>query len=293
MDRMAKRRTAVTAFCLVGLPVLAAAAPAWAQERRAPAPAADQGKGPGEVTFDVVDRPLKDVVAYIQDKTDVNIVLTRDAEDIPVTVKLKNLPWREALEVVVERAGAQVEERSANLIRIEKPPRVNFEFDNADVRMVIKTIASTAGANIVLGREVEGTVTLALKDVPWRTALDTIVKTLGYTVVQEDRGILRIVDPSSLKAQLETRVFRLRFVRPASNYKPVIETQVSKVTVSPVGDKLEDIEKEFNLLNAFKQTVAPEGSVTYFNETNSLIVTGTTPKLEALERLIARIDTEP
>jgi type II secretory pathway component GspD/PulD (secretin) len=101
------------------------------------------------------------------------------------------------------------------------------------------------------------------------------------------------VDPSSLKAQLETRVFRLRFVRPNSNYKPIIETQVSKASVTPTGDRLEDIEKEFNLLNAFKQTVAPEGSVTYFAETNSLIVTGTTPKLEALERLIARIDTEP
>jgi type II secretory pathway component HofQ len=133
---------------------------AFAQD--APAKSArgdDKGKGTGEVTFDVVERPLKDVIANIQEKTDVNIVVSKEAEEIPVTVKLRNLPWREALEVVVERAGAQLDEKSANLIRVEKPTSVRFAFENADVRVVIKAIADLAGANIVVGREVEGTVT--------------------------------------------------------------------------------------------------------------------------------------
>lgn len=291
MDKRTLRRSAFGVLCLAGLPVLAAgAAPAWAQER---GDAAAQGKGPGEVTFDVVERPLKDVVAYIQDKTEVNIVLTREAEEIPVTVKLKNLPWREALEVVVERAGAQIDERSANLIRIEKPPRVEFDFEDADARKVINLIAAAANANIVIGKEVEGTISLKLKDVPWRTALDTIVKTLGYAVVQEERGILRIVDPSSLKAQLENRLFKLKFVRPPANYKPIIETQVSKSSVTAPGDDQAALEKEFKLLEAFKQAVAPEGNVTYIAETNSLIVNATAPKLDALEKLIARVDVEP
>lgn len=288
MSRRTTSRAVKGALWLAGVPVILGVAPAFGQDR-----AAEPGKGPGEVTFDVVERPLRDVVAYIQEKTDVNLVLTKEAEEIPVTVKLKALPWREALEVVAERAGAQIDERSQNLIRIEKPPRVTFEFENADVRVVIKAIADTANANIVLGREVEGTVSLTLTDIPWRTALETIVKTLGYTVVQEDRGILRIVDPANLRAQLETRVFRLRFVRPPANYRPIIETQVSVKTVETPPDKIADIEREFNLLNAFRQTVQPEGSVTYVKETNSLIVTGTTPKLESLDKLIARVDVEP
>jgi len=282
MNRIVYRRAALV---LAALPALVLAAPAFAQD----AP----GKGPGEVTFDVVERPLKDVIAYIAEKTDVNIVLSKEAEDIPVTVKLKNLPWREALDVVAERAGAQVDERSSNLIRVEKPPQVTFEFDNAPVRDVIKAIAATANANIVVGREVEGTVTLTLTDIPWRVALDTIVKTLNYTVVQEERGILRIVDPANLKQQLETRVFRLRFVRPSPSYRPIIETQVTVENITANDDKADTVEKEFKLLAAFQQTVAPEGSVTYFKETNSLVATGTTPKLEALDKLIARVDTEP
>src|SRR6185436_8578291 len=190
MKRQAKHRVtgdAVLAALAIGL--LAGPTVAWGQESVAKSPKAAEGKGPGEVTFDVVERQLKDVVAYIQEKTDVNLVIAKEAEEILVTVKLRNLPWREALEIVVERAGAQIDEKSANLIRIEKPPRVTFEFENADVRVVIKAVADIAGANIVVGREVEGTVTLTLNDIPWRVALDTIVKTLGYTVVQEERGI--------------------------------------------------------------------------------------------------------
>jgi type II secretory pathway component GspD/PulD (secretin) len=285
MNRIAIRRAALV---LAALPGLALDSAAFAQDAREMT-----GKGPGEVTFDVVERPLRDVIAFIQEKTDVNIVLAREAEEIPVTVKLKSLPWREALDVVAERAGAQVDERSSNLIRVEKPPRVTFEFDGAPVRDVIKAIAATANANIVVGREVEGTVTLTLTDIPWRVALDTIVKTLGYTVVPEERGILRIVDPSSLRLQLDTRTFRLRYVRPASSYRPVIDTQVSVKSVSAPADSADAVEKEFKILAAFQQAVAPEGNVTYVKESNTLVATGTSPKLDNLEKLIARIDTEP
>ena len=273
---------------LATLPALALGTPAFAQDGRR-----DSGKGPGEVTIDVLERPLRDVIAYIVDKTDVNIVLSREAEEIPVTVKVRNLPWREALEVVVERAGAQIDERSANLIRVEKPPQVTFEFENAPVRTVIKAIADTANANIVIGREVEGTVTLTLTDIPWRVALDTIVKTLGYAVVPEERGILRIVDPANLSLQLETRVFRLRFVRPQAGYRPIIDTDVSVKNVAAPDDSADGVEKSFKLLSAFQQTLAPEGAVTYIRDSNTLVATGTTPKLDALDKLIARVDVEP
>ncbi len=197
------------------------------------------------------------------------------------------------MDVVAERAGCQIDERSPNLIRIDRPPRVGFEFTNADVREVIKAIADIGAANIIVGREVEGTVTVTLHDIPWRVALDSIVKTLGYTVVVEDRGILRIVSPASIQEQLETQVFRLRFVRPSSPYRPIIDTQISRNAVTAVGDKMADIENEFQLLRAFRAAVGTTGSVQYIKETNSLIATGTAPALADLEKLIARVDLEP
>ena len=68
--------------------------------------------------------------------------------------------------------------------------------------------------------EVAGTLTLRLSDVPWRDALEVAVKTLGYTVVEEKRGILRVVDPLSLQAQMETKSYQLRYLRPKSVYRP-------------------------------------------------------------------------
>ena len=71
----------------------------------------EKARGPGEVTFDVVERPLKDVVAFIQDKTEVNLIISKDAEDIPITVKLRNLPWREALILIAEGWAEMIERR--------------------------------------------------------------------------------------------------------------------------------------------------------------------------------------
>jgi type II secretory pathway component HofQ len=120
MKRNASIAKPGAALAVAALGLLTAPAVAFAQEvpaKKAAAADDDKGRGPNEVTFDVVERPLKDVVAFIQDKTDVNLVISKEAEEIPVTVKLRNLPWREALEIVVERAGAQIDEKSQNLIR--------------------------------------------------------------------------------------------------------------------------------------------------------------------------------
>jgi hypothetical protein len=43
-----------------------------------------------------------------------------------------------------------------------------------------------------------------LKNIPWRDALDASVKTLGFVVVEEERGILRVVPASNIQQDLET-----------------------------------------------------------------------------------------
>ena len=42
------------------------------------------------------------------------------------------------------------------------------------------------GANIVVAAEVQGPITLRLRDIPWRDALEATAKTLGFVVVEED-----------------------------------------------------------------------------------------------------------
>lgn len=280
------RQLAAGVLCLAV--VLGVAVPAVGQT----APG-DEDYFPSEgakITLDVKDRPLKDVVDYIRDKTDVNIIVAAEAEAEPVTISVKNLHWLKALELIADKAECILVTEADNLIKIEKPPQVSFEFEDADIRKVISVIAAYSGANIVVGQEVQGTVTVTLRRVPWRSALDTVVKTLGFVVVEDDRNILRVTDPTRLQEQLETRVFTFRFVRPPSPYLAHIKTDIQLDNVQAPG---QDLETEFNLLNAFRAAVAPEGTLEYIEASNSVVVTGTAPKLDRLTKLIEQVDLQP
>ena len=198
--------------------------------------------------LDLRDRPLKDVVEYLREKSGMNIILDDGIGDAPVTLRnLRDVHWRTVLELAAEKAQCVVVERDNNLLKVEKPPRVRFAFDKADVTKVIDAISKISGANIITAPEVQGTITLRLKDVPWRDALDQVAKTLGFTVVEEDRGILRVVSPTTLVDQLISRTFQLRYVQPRSTFVPRINSQyVAGELFRPQGDP----SKTFSLLEA-------------------------------------------
>ena len=122
------------------------------------------------------------------------------------------------MNLVAEHTGCIVVEKSSRFFRIEKPPRVNFSFVNEDIKTVIHAIAKQANANISVAPDVIGEVNLDLNDVPWRDALETVVKTLNFHVVEDSRGIIRVVSRANLEEQLEIQEFELRYLRPRSTY---------------------------------------------------------------------------
>jgi len=252
------------------------------------AAATPQGTGPASVSFDVKDRDLNEVVDFIRARVDVNIVVAPEIQE-KLTLSLKDVEWRQALGLVAERAGCVVVQTAPNLLRIEKPPRVHFAFQNVDVTVVIDAIAKLANANIVVAPEVKGSVTIRLKDVPWRDALETAVKTLGFTVVEEERGILRVVSPESLVEQLETRAFQLKYVRPPGIYTPKIDTIYTVGTPKPTADPV----KEFKLLDALKKALSKNGKLDYVDKVNTIVVTDIPPVIAEMEKILSLIDVEP
>ena len=68
---------------------------------------------------------------------------------------------------------------------------VSLDFQGADLRAVLRTFSEISGLNIVIDPAVQGTVDVALRDVPWDQALDIILRAnkLGYIV---DGTIVRI-----------------------------------------------------------------------------------------------------
>jgi len=57
--------------------------------------------------------------------------------------------------------------------------KLSLDFQNVDVRSVLKVIADFTGKNIVAADSVTGNVTIRLKDVPWDQALDVVLRAKG------------------------------------------------------------------------------------------------------------------
>jgi type II secretory pathway component GspD/PulD (secretin) len=278
---------------LVAAALLAVCAvPVWAQSQPSEDNMAQLDIGDGKVSFDVRGRTLTEVVERIRDKTKVNIILSKEAGDATVTLKVQDLYWLTALEEVAEKAECILERASPVLIKVYKPERVTFSFENEDIKKVVSVLATYSGANIIVSPAVKGTITFNLKNIPWRDALEQIVKTLGYAVVEEDRGILRVVPREDLKQQLETRVVRLRYIRPPSPYRAYLNTEYAKASVQAYDSR--NPEKEFPILDALKEAVVTEGgTVKYDRASNSIVARGTKPALDNLLNLVQQIDTEP
>jgi type II secretory pathway component GspD/PulD (secretin) len=253
------------------------------------------------VSLRVENRQLSEVVQYLREQSGYNIVVL-EGGDTPISLDVTDVSWRDALDLASEMAGCTVEERTAGVLTVVRPPRVDFAFDNADIKQVIDTIAKLSGANIVVAPEVQGTLSLRLTNVPWRDALNVAVKTLGFVVVEEQRGILRVVDPLSLQAQMESHSYQLRYARPPSRYLPVIDSEFVTTTQKSTGPKggggqqagVEFYEKIFPVLAALTKASSPGGQMEYMPPPHNILIVRDTAQVHAeIKDMLALLDVEP
>lgn len=55
------------------------------------------------LTFEFLDTPLKDVIAFVREKTNINVIVNAEAENISVTLKLKDITLRVALNYMLPK----------------------------------------------------------------------------------------------------------------------------------------------------------------------------------------------
>ena len=105
---------------------------------------------------------------------------------------------------------------------------VSLDVQSADVRDILRLLAETGGVNILTSGEVQGTVTMRLRDVPWEQALAAVLTLTG--LAQERQGNVILVAPAErlrcarqerlqarqVEAQAEPRITRIVPV----NYTP-------------------------------------------------------------------------
>jgi type IV pilus assembly protein PilQ len=153
---------------------------------------------------------------------------------------------------------------------------VSLDFQGADLRAVLRTFSEISSLNIVIDPAVQGTVDVALRDVPWDQALDIILRAnkLGYLV---DGTIVRIA-PLSVLADEEAQRRKL-----AEEQALAGELRLFTKTLSYAkADELKDL--------LTKSALSSRGTVQVDPRTNTLIITDLGDRLQTASDLISTLD---
>ena len=153
---------------------------------------------------------------------------------------------------------------------------VSLDFQGADLRAVLRTFAEISGLNMVIDPAVQGTVDVALRDVPWDQALDIILRAnkLGYLV---DGTIVRIA-PLATLADEETQRRKLTDEQALAGELRVLTKTLSYAKAEELRDLLT------------KSALSPRGTVQVDPRTNTLIITDLSDRLTTATDLIATLD---
>jgi type IV pilus assembly protein PilQ len=153
---------------------------------------------------------------------------------------------------------------------------INFDFEDADLRAVLRVFSAESGLNMIIDPQVQGRVNVLLNDVPWDQALDQILRSnrLGFTVegniiriaplavlAEEQAAQQKLVEAKALAGELRVQTFPLSYAR---------------------GDAL------LPLLT--RSALSSRGQIQVDVRTNTLIITDLPDRLQTAQSLIQTLD---
>ena len=160
--------------------------------------------------------------------------------------------------------------------KIYRGQLVSFDFKDADIRDVLRIIADISNFNMIIARNVTGTVTLKLTNVPWDQALDVILEDAGLGAFIEG-NVMRVAPLGTLQA-------RQMAVRRAAESKE----QLEPLTTQQVFINYADAEE---LIPLVEPLLSDRGDLRVDTRTNSVLITDTGVRVRQIEELIEDLDT--
>lgn len=244
------------------------------------------------ISLEVNDRPLQQVLDYLRTVSGKNIAVVKEKDKkLLVTFKLENVTYRAILDFIARKYGMVVDDTQLknNLIFLDTPEKVSMVFQRADIRDVINTIAIQSNANIVIGPEVTGEVSMRLENVPWNDALNIVVKTLDFVAVPEVNNTIRITSPAKIAQQLDIRIFRLAYISPeGSKYTAVLTSEFAKREESK-----DTAAAGQSLIDVLTKVKGSQGSISFEKRSNALVVRDTSTSLDQMQLIIDKLDQPP
>ena len=82
--------------------------------------------------------------------------------------------------------------------------KISLDFQDADIRAVLRLLAETGGVSIVAGPDVKGSISVHMRDVPWDQALETILDIQGLAK-KEMGNVISVMTLEKKKKDEEVR----------------------------------------------------------------------------------------
>lgn len=156
--------------------------------------------------------------------------------------------------------------------------KLSLDFQNIAVRTVLQIIADFTNFNLVVSDDVQGNITLRLKNVPWDQALEIILKAKG--LAKRLQGNVLMVAPSAVMAEKERQ--ELEANKQVAELAP-LETEFVQIRYAEASKVAGMLGKEGGLLS-------PRGSIVVDERTNNILLQDTAVAIERFRRAITTID---
>lgn len=157
--------------------------------------------------------------------------------------------------------------------------KISVEVNDQDIREVLNFIAQESGLNLIMTEDVQGKITMKLRNIPWDQALITIMKAKKLGYVRQD-SVIRISTLTSLQEENDAA----KRILDSQKILAPIRVKVIPVSYAVVEDLVKQVQPFMT---------ATRGQVVIDARTSSLILTDTEDVLDRVSRLVKELDIPP
>lgn len=182
--------------------------------------AAAQDERPAErIHVDVEDADLGEVLRQIARQVGASLVVDPRVQET-VTVSLRDIPWRECVDVLARMTRCEVVERPAGMLLVTQPSTHSATFEDAAASTVLHLLAAQGGERVWVDPAVSARVSVTLAEATWPAAVRHVADAAGLQVAwidgcalvaaeQPDAGLTRRASlvarfPDARRVSLET-----------------------------------------------------------------------------------------
>jgi len=154
--------------------------------------------------------------------------------------------------------------------------KVSFEFKDIDIHNLLRVIAEVSKKNIVVADDVNGKITIRLRNVPWDQALDIILASKGLGK-EEIGDIIRVAPLKALEDEARSREERKKALRRQEE----LVVQLIPVNYATAAD----------MASRVKDVLSERGTVAVDARTNTLVVRDIGSNIGRARGLVEKLDT--